>query len=359
MLELLNRSCLGWFIYNLNVHVERSIAMRIAINGFGRIGRAFLRTVLLDVMAAKSIEVVAINEGPKQAAQLDVLFKYDSVMGEFSAAVTADEHTLTIGSRSIKRFAQADPAQLPWADLKIDWVIEASGFFTSHEKASQHIKAGAKKVLITAPSKDADCAIVPGINNDAYHADQHTIVSLASCTTNCFAAVLKVLAQHVTLFQGMMTTVHAYTNTQALLDVADDDARKSRAAALNIIPTKTGANDVINKIFPQYVGKLDAMAIRVPVPDVSLIDFTFVTQETLTAEQLNTLFYQASKTTLLGVLAYSDQPLVSSDYIGNPHAAIFDSLLTKCNGSMSKISAWYDNEFGYSSRIKDFLLHND
>ena len=332
--------------------------MRIAINGFGRIGRAFLRSVLLDSQAASKIEIIAINEGPSHAQQIDVLFKYDSVMGEFPGDVRSDGKVLTIGSININLYASADPAALPWKALGIDWVIEASGFFTTHEKASLHLNAGAKKVLITAPSRNADCIVVPGVNNDAYNVDRHNIVSLASCTTNCFAAVLKVLCEQVTVQQGMMTTVHAYTNTQALLDVADDDPRKSRAAALNIIPTKTGARDIITKIFPQLDGKLESMALRVPVPDGSFIDFTFTTKELLTAEQLNEFFRKASGSSMRGVLAYSDKPLVSSDYLGNAHAAIVDGLLTKSNGSMSKVCAWYDNEFGYSSRIKDFLLHN-
>lgn len=334
------------------------MSMRIAINGFGRIGRAFLRSVLLDPAMAKKLEVVAINQGPSPAKQLDILFKYDSVMGEFPGDVTVDDKFLTIGSTKIALFTQADPATLPWKALAIDWVVEASGFFTSHEKASLHLKAGAKKVLITAPSKNADCIVVPGVNNEAYNAQEHTIVSLASCTTNCFAPLLKVLCDNVTLERGMMTTVHAYTNSQVLLDVATEDPRRSRAAALNIIPTKTGAGDVITKIFPQLEGKLDMMAIRVPVPDVSFVDFTFVTKEILTVEQLNDYFRKAAATSLRGVLMYTDQPLVSSDYLGNVHAAIFDSLLTKCNGQINKVCAWYDNEFGYSSRIKDFLLHN-
>ncbi len=335
------------------------MAIRIAINGFGRIGRAFLRSVLLDPIAASAIEVVAINEGPRQTACLDVLFKYDSVMREFPQDVSFDKNILTIGSKKIEVFASADPKDLPWGKLGIDWVIEASGFFTTREKASLHLAAGAKKVLITAPGKDVDVTVIPGVNDQVYQVDKHAIVSLGSCTTNCFAAVLSVIRDNVTLERGMMTTVHAYTNTQALLDVADSDPRKSRAAALNIIPTKTGASDVITKIFPEFEGKLESMAIRVPVANVSFIDFTFITKELLTVESLNNFYKKEAESSLCGALFYSEKPLVSSDYLGNSHAAIFDSLLTKCNGTMNKITAWYDNEFGYSSRIKDFLLHKN
>lgn len=334
------------------------MAIRVAINGFGRIGRAFLRSLLLDARTNGIIEVVAINEGPHQASQLDILFKYDSVMGEFPGEVLCDAQYLTIGMHKIKRCAIADPLDLPWAALGIDWVIEASGFFTTHEKASLHIKAGAKKVVITAPSKDADVIIIPGLNNDAYQAANHTIISLGSCTTNCFAMVLKVIHDNFMLEHGMLTTIHAYTNTQVLIDVADNDPRKSRAAALNIIPTTTGASDVIRKIFPALEGKIEAMALRVPVANVSCIDFTFRTTEFLTAQVLNNVFKEASEETLRNALAYTEKPLVSSDYQGNEHAAIVDGLLTKSLGNMSKVCAWYDNEFGYSSRIKEFLLHN-
>lgn len=331
---------------------------RIAINGFGRIGRTFLRSLLLHPSATSTLEIVAINEGPIHNPQIDILFKYDSIMREFPGEVSCDATTLYVGSRNIALYAQADPQYLPWKELEIDWVIEASGFFTMHDKAALHLQAGAKKVLITAPSKNADCSIVPGVNSDLYDAKQHHVVSLASCTTNCFAAVLKALVPQVTIEQGMMTTVHAYTNTQAVLDVADADARKSRAAALNMIPTKTGAHEIIGRIFPQLQGKIETMAVRVPIPDVSFIDFTFMAAAAYTAQDLNKIMARAAEDSLCGVLAYTEKPLVSSDYLGNPHAAIVDGLLTKCNGRMNKICAWYDNEFGYSSRITDFLLHN-
>lgn len=333
------------------------MAIRIAINGFGRIGRSFLRSVLLDTQASKLLDIVAINQGPKPAGQLDILFKYDSVMGQFPDSVTADDKMLTIGSKKIALYAQADPAQLPWQSLGVDWVVEASGFFTEQEKAALHLSAGAKKVLITAPGKNVACMVIPGVNDHVYDAGVHHVVSLGSCTTNCFAAVLKVLCDNLTIERGMMTTIHSYTNTQALLDVADNDPRKSRAAALNIIPTKTGAGGTISSIFPQLEGKLETMALRVPLANVSLVDFTFVTKQVMTVERINNLFSIAAIKLPPGLLAYTELPLVSSDYLGNTHAAIVDGTLTKSQGTVNKVCAWYDNEFGYSSRLKEFLLH--
>lgn len=333
--------------------------MNVAINGFGRIGRTFLRTVLQDKKAGKNFEIVAINVGPRKHASIDLLFKYDSVMPEFVGRVEVVGDFLHVDGQKIKLFFEADPANLPWKKLGVDWVIESSGKFTSKELAMAHVKAGAKKVLITAPSDDADIAIVPGVNYSAYDSKKHRIVSLGSCTTNAFAPLVKVIKENFGIKSGMMTTVHAYTNDQVLLDVEHKDPRRARAAAINIVPTKTGASKVITQIFPELKGKIEAVAIRVPVPVVSLIDFAFVADKKVSVDSINKAFEKAAKSqSLKGVLQYTDLPLVSSDYIGNSHSLIFDSLMTQSNDGIGKVFAWYDNEFGYSCRLKDFLLHN-
>lgn len=333
--------------------------MNVVINGFGRIGRAFLRTVLLDKKAKDKIEIVAINVGPKKAASIDLLFKYDSVMPEFEGSVELKGDFLHVDGQKIKLFFEADPAKLPWKKLGVDWVIESSGKFTSKELAMAHIKAGAKKVLITAPSEDADVAVVPGVNYSAYDSKKHKVVSLGSCTTNAFAPLVKVIKENFGIKNGMMTTIHAYTNDQVLLDVEHKDPRRARAAAINIVPTKTGASKVITQIFPELKGKIEAVAIRVPVPVVSLIDFAFVADKKINVDLINKAFQKAATSKdLKGILQYTDLPLVSSDYIGNTHSLIFDSLMTQSNENVGKVFAWYDNEFGYSCRLKDFLLHN-
>ena len=332
--------------------------MKIAINGFGRIGRAFLRTILLDENAKNTLDVVAINLGPSKDIRLDLLFKYDSIMKEFPGAVQFKDNVFTVDGKSIKIFTEADPAKLPWKSLGIDWVVEASGHFTSHQKASAHIASGCRKVLVTAPVTDADVTIVPGVNDKVYDANQHSIISLGSCTTNAFAPMVKIINESFGIVNGMMTTVHAYTNDQVLLDVEHKDPRRARAAAINIVPTKTGAAKVIFQVFPELTGKLDAVAIRVPVPVVSLIDFAFVSSKVLTAQDINQVFLKYANGEMKNTLQYVTEPLVSSDFIGNPHSCIFDSLLTQAIGNVGKCFAWYDNEFGYSCRLKDFLLHN-
>ncbi len=337
---------------------------KIAINGFGRIGRTFLRTILQDKTVKNKIEVVAINIGPSNPDLIAHLFTYDSVMGTFNGNVEYIPSTnnnysgiLKINDSEIKIFAQVDPLKIDWGKLGIDWVIESSGFFTSKEKASLHIKSGAKKVLITAPSKDEDITIIPGINYEQYNAEKHFIVSLGSCTTNCLAPIVKILKENFELQNGLMTTIHAYTNDQVLLDVEHKDPRRARAAAINIIPTKTGADKVITKIYPELKGKLEGKAIRVPTPVVSLVDFAFTTKEILTTEKINAAFKTASESSLKGILQYCTSPLVSSDFSQNTHSCILDSLLTQSLGNMSKVFGWYDNEYGYCCRIKDFLLH--
>ncbi len=329
---------------------------KIAINGFGRIGRSFARTILSDPAATKELQLAVINVGPCAPEQIDHLFKYDTVMGTYPEQVSYADGILTVGDHTITVIAECDPKRIAWADHGIDWVVECTGCFTDCEGAQQHIDAGAKKVLISAPGKDEDITIVPGVNSEAYNASQHNIVALGSCTTNCIVPMLKVIKENFSLTGGLMTTTHAYTNTQVLLDIEDSDLRRCRAAALNIIPTTTGAGKVITKIFPDLEGKIQALAIRVPVPIVSLVDFTFTTDEALTAEAINEAFVDAAGGSLKGILEYTTAPLVSSDYAGHPASCIIDSLLTRAQGNQGKVFGWYDNEWGYSQRLKDFLL---
>lgn len=331
------------------------MAIKIAINGFGRIGRAFLRTILNNPDACAQLNVVAINIGPSSTNNIDYLFKYDSIMREFPGAVSFQDNILSINNTKIQIFAQKDPVQLPWQKLGIDWIVDASGCFTTREAAQKHIDAGARKVLITAPGTDEDITIILGVNDNAYDASKHHIVSLGSCTTNCFAPLIQVLKNNFTLTSGLMTTVHSYTNDQVLLDVEHKDPRRARAAACNIIPTKTGADKVIIKIFPELEGKIKAMSLRVPTPIVSIIDFTFTTQESLSKEAINKSFEKASLIKK-NIVQYVNAPLVSSDFIGNTHSCIFDSLLTQAVGTTGKVFAWYDNEYGYSSKLTDFLM---
>lgn len=331
---------------------------KIAINGFGRIGKTFLRTVLLDQQAKKQLDIVAINIGPSSCQGIDHNLKYDSIMGTFPAKISYQNNTLTIDDYKIKILTEQNPTQLPWEFFNVDWVIEASGIFTSKETASLHVQAGCKKVLITAPAQNEDITIIPGVNDSSYDSQKHNIISLGSCTTNCFAPIIKVLTENFDLCQGLMTTIHAYTNDQVLLDSKHEDPRRSRAASLNIIPTKTGAEKTIIKIYPELKGKLKATAIRVPVPIVSLIDFTFTTKQQLDKETVNNMFKDSAEKSLKNILLYTTEPLVSSDYISSPYSCIIDGPLTQTQDCMGKIFGWYDNEYGYSSRLKDFLLHN-
>ena len=328
--------------------------MRIAINGFGRIGRIFLRTIFET--NTPTITIVAINLGPTTLENVDTLFAYDSVMGKFNGIVTQENDILSINGTKIKLLTQANPQELPWSNLKIDWVVEASGRFTKREDAAQHLAAGAKKVLITAPASDADVTIVPGVNDTTYQANSHHVVSLGSCTTNCFAPLIKVLHETFVIQSGIMTTIHAYTNNQVTLDSAHKDPRRGRAAALNIIPTKTGANKVITKLFPDLEGKLSAMALGIPVPDGSFVAREVTSQKPISTELINATFKNYAENKLKNILAYSDKPLVSSDFIKSSFSAVFDSTLTQSVGNMGKVFAWYDNEFGYSSRLRDFLI---
>lgn len=330
---------------------------RIAINGFGRIGRTFLRIALTNKECLENLDIVAINIGPGDCSNLAHLFMHDSIMGTFDGTVSINNDTLIVNQTTIKLFAESDPTKIDWGNLDIDWVIEASGHFTDRKKALLHVQAGARKVLITAPATDEDITIIPGVNSDAYNPAQHTIVSLGSCTTNCFAPLVKILHESFALTQGLMSTVHAYTNDQVLLDVEHKDPRRARAAGFNIIPTKTGADGVITKIYPDLVGKLKASSLRVPVPVVSIIDFTFTAEKPFTKESINKTIKSYATSSLKGIIQYEEEPLVSSDFIGNTHSCIVDALLTQQVGSLGKVFAWYDNEFGYSCRLKDFLLH--
>jgi len=330
--------------------------IRIAISGFGRIGRNFLRTMQQDPQALKCIEVVAINIGPARLDYTAHMFKYDSLMGTYHGNVAVQGDELIIDDHRIKIIAESDPAQLPWKSLGIDWVVECSGRFTDRAGASKHLSAGAGYVLISAPAKDEDISIIPGINDAAFDATKHKIVSLGSCTTNAFLPTLKVLNDSFTLERGFMTTVHSYTNSQVLLDVEDKDLRRSRAAAINIIPTSTGASKMVAKIIPELAGLIEAKALRVPVAKVSIIDLTFITQLPLTIQAINQAFIEASQGPMKGIMRVTDIPLVSSDFSMDPHSVIIDSLLTAtCGTTMGKVFGWYDNEWGYSQRLKDFL----
>lgn len=331
-------------------------AKRVMINGFGRIGRTFLRTILADELAQKQLEVVAVNIGPNDAGNCDLLFKYDSVMPEFKGDVSYRDGFLVTENHRIKIITESDPARLPHAQMGIDWVVEASGRFIQREKASLHLAAGAKKVLITAPSESADITIIPGVNMEQYQPDNHHIISLGSCTTNAFAPLVKVLQENFGIASGLMTTTHAYTNDQVLLDIEHKDPRRARAAGLNIIPTKTGADRVITQLFPELSGRIKAVALRVPVPLGSLIDFTFEAIKPIGTDAINRVLQRAAENEFNSIIQYQDKPLVSSDFIGNPSSCVIDSLLTHSVGNLGKVFAWYDNEFGYSMRLRDFLL---
>lgn len=333
---------------------------RIAINGFGRIGKTFLRTVLLDAPARSSMQIAAINLGPSKLSHIDLLFKYDTLMGTYPGDVALEGDMLIIDGVRIKLLTEKDPEALPWKSLNIDWVVESSGHFTKRDGAQKHIAAGAKKVLISAPAHGEDVAIIPGVNDAAYDAAKHTIVSLGSCTTNAFLPTLKIMHDAFTIQNCLMTTVHAYTNTQVLLDVDNGDPRRSRAAALNIVPTSSGASEMIDKIMPQLTGKIAVSAMRVPVGKVSLIDMTCITEKDVSVEAINEVFTSAAQNSMAGIVGFTRLPLVSSDFGGNSHSVIIDGLLTEiCGAKISKVFGWYDNEFGYSCRVRDFLLARD
>lgn len=331
--------------------------MRVAINGFGRIGRNFLRGIVYDSQALQKIDVVAINIGPARIDQIAHLFKYDTIMRTFDGEVQLDGDYLIVDNHKIKILAELDPRNLPWKTLNIDWVVESSGHFTSRDKALLHIDAGARAVLITAPAKDEDITIIPGVNDHQFHKENHTIVSLGSCTTNAVIPLLNVIHQAFEIKEGMMTTIHAYTNSQVLLDVNDKDLRRSRAAALNIIPTTTGATNIIGKIMPELDGRISGLAIRVPVGDVSLLDIVLITKKGLSRGEVHTVLKNAIKKQTMNIISTSEEHLVSSDFIGNNYSVVVDVPLTEVRENMIKLFGWYDNEWGYSQRLKDFLIH--
>ncbi len=328
------------------------MALKYAINGFGRIGRLVLRFARLD----PDFEIVAIND-LTDAATLAHLFKYDSVHGRFDGEVTHDENSITVDGKKIRIFSERDPEGLPWGELGVDVVIEATGAFRTREGASKHLKAGARKVMISAPGKNVDISIVMGVNDGDYVQADHHIISTASCTTNCAAPMIKVIEDNFGIVNGVMTTVHAYTNDQKILDLPHKDLRRARAAAVSMIPTTTGAAKAITGVMPQLKGKLDGMAVRVPTPDGSLVDFVLNVKKETTAEEVNAAMLKAAtEGPLSPYLEYSDEPLVSIDIVGNRHSCIFDSELTKVmNGTFVKILGWYDNEAGYASRMVDMM----
>ncbi len=321
----------------------------IAINGFGRIGRLVLRAILSK---HPHLNVVAVND-LTDAKTLAFLFKYDSIHKIYKGEVKHTDNSIIVDGREIRIFAEKDPEALPWKNLGVDLVIEGTGIFTSKEKASKHLKAGARKVIITAPAKDeVDATIVMGVNHQTLK-PEHAIVSNASCTTNCLAPISKVLQDKFGIVNGIMTTIHSYTNDQRILDLPHNDLRRARAASMSMIPTTTGAAKAIGLVIPELVGKFDGVAVRVPTPDGSLVDLTVNLEKAASKEEINAAMKEASETYLKGYLMYSDEPIVSIDIVGNDHSSIFDSLITYVKGNMAKVFSWYDNEWGYSVRVTD------
>ena len=323
---------------------------RVGINGFGRIGRNFFRAALNN----PAIEIVGIND-LTPTATLAHLLKYDSILGRLGVEVTSGEGSITVGGKTIKVFAERDPGALPWASVNADVVIESTGHFTNAADAKKHIAAGAKKVIISAPASDEDITIVMGVNHEKYDAANHHVISNASCTTNCLAPVAKVLQDNFGIVRGLMTTVHAYTNDQVILDFPHKDLRRARAAATNIIPTSTGAAKAISLVLPELKGKLDGYALRVPVPTGSVTDLTVELAKEATAEQINAALKAAANGPLKGFLYYTEDPIVSSDIVTDPASSIVDAGLTKVIGTTAKVVAWYDNEWGYSNRLVDLI----
>jgi len=329
------------------------MAIRVGINGFGRIGRNILRAALHD----KDLEFVGVND-ITDAGTLAHLLKYDSILGNLEDEVKAEGDTIRVAGRTIKVLAVKSPAELPWKSLGADYVVESTGLLTDAEKAKAHLQAGAKKVIISAPAKNEDITIVMGVNHEKYDPAKHNIVSNASCTTNCLAPVAKVLNDSFGIVKGQMTTIHSYTNDQKILDLPHKDLRRARAAALSMIPTSTGAAKAIYLAIPELKGKLDGAAIRVPTPNVSVVDLTCVLGKPASADDINGALKKAAAGPMKGVLQVSEEELVSIDFRGNPHSSIVDAALTKVvAGDMAKVFSWYDNEWGFSSRMKDLLRY--
>lgn len=328
------------------------MSVKVGINGFGRIGRNFFRTCT----SFSNIEIVAIND-LTDAATLAHLLKYDSVHGIFNADVKSKDNSLFVNGREIKVTVIKDPLGLPWRDLGADVVLESTGLFTDRATAGKHLDAGAGWVIISAPAKDPDVTLCMGVNENTLDKSKHKIISNASCTTNCLAPVAKVLNNEFGIIRGLMTTIHSYTNDQRILDLPHKDLRRARAAALNMIPTTTGAAKAVGLVLPELKGKLDGMAIRVPTPNVSVVDLVAELSKDAAAADINNALKKAAEGPMKGILQYSEEPLVSSDLNGNPHSSIVDATVTKViEGRMAKVIAWYDNEWGYSSRLRDLIL---
>jgi glyceraldehyde 3-phosphate dehydrogenase len=329
------------------------MSVRVGINGFGRIGRNFFRAARKQ---GADVEIVAVND-LGDAKTMAHLLKYDSVLGPLGEDVEAVEGAIRVGgSTELKLLNERDPGALPWGELGVQVVLESTGLFTKRDAAQKHLDAGAEKVVISAPATDPDVTLVLGVNDDAYDRENHRIISNASCTTNCVAPLAKVLHDTWTIQSGFMTTIHAYTNDQQILDLPHSDLRRARAAAINLIPTSTGAAKAIGLVIPDLAGKVDGISVRAPVPDGSIVDFTARLGSAVTVEEVNARFRELADTgPLAGILRYSDEPLVSSDIVGSPFSSIFDSLLTMTNGDEVKVFSWYDNEWGYSSRLVDLV----
>jgi glyceraldehyde 3-phosphate dehydrogenase len=331
------------------------MTLRVGINGFGRIGRNVVRATAMS--GAKDLEFVAVND-ITDAATLAHLLKYDSVHGAFRGKVRAVEGGIEVDGKVIKVLSQKDPAQLPWKDLGVSVVLESTGIFTDREKAAKHLDAGARKVVISAPGKKEDITIVVGVNHDKYDPAKHHVISNASCTTNCLVPVVKVILDSFGFVNGFMTTVHSYTNDQQILDLPHKDLRRARAAAMSIIPTTTGAAKATGVVLPELKGKIDGVSLRVPTPDVSIVDLTCTVKRATSIQEVNDAFRAAAAGSLKGILAVSDEPLVSVDYIGNLYSSTVDVALTNViDGTLVHVSSWYDNEMGYSARCIDLLRY--
>jgi len=329
------------------------MAVKVGINGFGRIGRNVFRAALNN----PEVEIVAVND-LTDANMLAHLLQYDTVHGKLEEKVSVDGDTIVVGDHRIKVLAERDPAQLGWGNLGVDIVVESTGRFTDRDNAAKHLEAGAKKVIISAPANGEDITIVMGVNEDKYDAANHHVLSNASCTTNCLAPFAKVLNDKFGIKRGMMTTVHSYTNDQQILDLPHKDYRRARAAAENIIPTSTGAAKAVALVLPELKGKLNGMAMRVPTPNVSVVDLVADLEKTVTVEEVNAALKEAAEGDLKGILAYTEEPLVSTDYNGDAHSSTIDALSTMVmEGNMVKVLSWYDNETGYSSRVVDLAAY--
>lgn len=326
------------------------MAIKVGINGFGRIGRLVYRAA----MGNPSLDIVGVND-ITDAPTLAHLLKYDSIHGRLDMPITAERSDLIVKGKRVRVTAERDPGKLPWRELGVDVVLESTGLFTDRAKAAAHQAAGAKWVLISAPAKDADGTFVIGVNSHAFDPGKHTIISIGSCTTNCLAPVAKVLDDEYGISSGFMTTIHAYTNDQRILDLPHKDLRRARAAAMSLIPSSTGAAKAIGQVLPQLAGKLDGVAVRAPVPDGSLVDLTVITSKPPSVDGVNAAMKKAAAGPMKGILAYCEDPIVSVDVVGDPHSSVFDSLETRVVGNLVKVFAWYDNEWGFSNRVVEMM----